>query len=85
MCLVSGYPIPRVSWQKNGETIDIYDSMVELQARIDIFDFVPERNTTAGGSGAEGSGFESSEFMGSGSIQNLIGMTNVSSENILSQ
>ena len=53
MCLVSGYSIPRVSWQKNGETIDIYDSMVELQARIDIFDFVLERNTTAGGSGAE--------------------------------
>ena len=57
---------------------------LNVQARIDIFDFVPECNTTAGGSGAEGCGFESSGFVGSGSIQNLIGMTNVSSENILS-
>ena len=54
---------------------------LNVQARIDIFSFVPERNTTDGGSGAVVSGFESSGFMGSGSMQNL---TNISSENILS-
>ena len=78
VCLVTGYPIPSVSWQKNGETIDLYGSMVELQARIDIFDFEPEDNTTLG------SGFDSSGYMGSGTIASLIGMTDISVEDVRS-
>ena len=42
VCLVTGYPIPSVSWQKNGEAINLNDSIVELQARIVIFDFLSE-------------------------------------------
>ena len=52
--------------------------MVELQARIDIFDFEPEDNTTLG------SGFDSSGYMGSGTIASLIGMTNISVEDVRS-
>ena len=77
VCLVTGHPIPSVSWQKNGETIDLYGSMVELQDRIDIFGFVPEGNTTTEDNGLSG-------YMGNGSIASLIGMTDISVEDVRS-
>ena len=46
--------------------------MVELQARIDIFDFVPEGNTTTEENGL------------SGYIASLIGMTDISVEDVRS-
>ena len=53
--------------------------MVELQDRIDIFDFVTGPTTTA-----EDNGFNSSGYMGSGSIESLVGMTDISVENVRS-
>ena len=41
VCLVTGYPIPSVSWQKNGESI------FNLRTRINILEYTPELNETA--------------------------------------
>ena len=53
--------------------------MVELQDRIDIFDFVTGPTTTA-----EDNGFDSSGYMGSGTIASLIAMTDISVEDVRS-
>ena len=56
-CLATGYPIPSVTWQKNGVNID------SEADRISIFDFFSQlKNGT----------FESNGFSGGGSIVDLL-------------
>ncbi len=59
-CLATGYPIPSITWQKNGADID------SEVGRFSIFDFLPQ---------LENDTFESSGFMmgsGEGNIADLL-------------
>ena len=60
VCLATGFPIPSITWLKNGAPINLY-SDVSLNMRIDIFEF-DSRNESDVSSG----------FMGSGSVQEFL-------------
>ena len=70
VCLATGYPIPAISWWKDGEQVSIYDDNT-LAARLDIIEFAPEYMDV---NSTDGSGFQSSGYMGSGSILGLLSM-----------
>ena len=61
-CLATGYPVPSISWRKDGEIVNIY-SDAALNSRIDVIEFSPDNS---------GNDFQSSGYMGSGSIENLL-------------
>ena len=63
-CLATGFPIPSISWRKDGNEVNIYSDS-SLNSRIDIIEFSPDNSD---------SDFESSGYMGSGSIENLLMM-----------
>ncbi len=72
-CLATGYPIPYITWQKNGVDID-----VEV-GRFSIFDFLPQ---------LENGTFESGGFMMGSGGKNIVDLlrenTNFTSEGVLS-
>ena len=63
VCLITGYPHPSITWEKNDGAFSTNST------RIDIFDF--EVGTMDSGSGPD-IGYMSSGFTGSGSIANLL-------------
>ena len=63
-CLATGFPIPSISWRKDGNEVNIYSDST-LNSRIDVIEFSPDNS---------GSDLESSGYMGSGSIENLLMM-----------
>ena len=71
VCLATGFPIPSVTWLKNGSPINLY-SNVSLNMRIDIFEF-DARNESSVSSG----------FMGSGSVEEFLNNTAVSNSEIM--
>ena len=72
VCLATGFPIPTISWLKDGTIINLY-SDVSLNMRIDIFEFdaMNENDVSSG-------------FMGSGSIEEFLSGTSVSTGDIMS-
>ncbi len=68
VCLVTGFPIPSISWRKDGEIVNIY-SDASLTARLDVVEFAAVTMDT--NSSTE---FESSGYTGSGSIMGLLMM-----------
>ncbi len=68
VCLVTGFPIPSISWRKDGEIVNIYSDS-SLSARLDFVTFAAVAMDT--NSSAE---FESSGYTGSGSIMGLLMM-----------
>ena len=70
VCLATGYPVPTISWRKDGEEVSIYDDNT-LAARLDIIEFAPEYMDV---NSTDGSGFQSSGYMGSGSVLGLLNM-----------
>ena len=63
VCLITGYPHPSITWEKNDEAFSTNST------RIDIFNF--EVGTMDSGSGPD-IGYMSSGFTGSGSIADLL-------------
>ncbi len=68
VCLVTGFPIPSISWRKDGEIVNIYSDS-SLSARLDVIKFAAVSMDT--NNSAE---FESSRYTGSGSIMGLLMM-----------
>ena len=68
VCLVTGFPIPSISWRKDGEIVNIYSDS-SLLARLDVVEFAAVSMDT--NSSAE---FQSSGYTGSGSIMGLLMM-----------
>ena len=64
-CLATGFPVPSISWRKDAEEVSIYDDSA-LNSRIDIIEFTPDSME------ANDSDFQSSGYMGSGSIVGLL-------------
>ena len=71
VCLATGFPIPTISWLKDSTTINLY-SNVSLNMRIDIFEFDAANESDV-----------SSGFMGSGSIEEFLSGTSVSTGDIM--
>ena len=68
VCLATGFPIPTITWLKDGATIDLL-----LNTRIDIFEF-DARNASSVSSG----------FMGSDSLEEFLNRsTDISSSDIM--
>ena len=70
-CLATGFPVPSITWLKNGSTINLY-SDVSLNMRIDIFEFDIRNESDV-----------SSGFMGSGSIEEFLNSTAIDSSEIM--
>ena len=68
VCLVTGFPIPSISWRKDGEIVNIYSDS-SLLARLDVVEFAAL--SMDANSSTE---FESSGYTGSGSIMGLLMM-----------
>ncbi len=68
VCLVTGFPIPSISWRKNRKIVNVYNDS-SLSARLDVITFSVVAMDT--NSNAE---FESSGYTGSGSIMGLLMM-----------
>ncbi len=68
VCLVTGFPIPSISWRKDGEIVNIYSDS-SLSARLDVIEFAAV--SVDGNSSTE---FESSGYTVSGSIVGLLMM-----------
>ena len=60
VCLATGYPVPTVTWLKNGAPINLYND-VSLNMRVDIFEFDSRNDSDV-----------SSGFMGSGSLESFL-------------
>ena len=71
VCLATGFPIPSVTWLKEGSSINLY-SDVSLNMRIDIFEFDARNESDV-----------SSGFMGSGSIEQFLSSTAISASEIM--
>ena len=65
VCLITGFPLPSIAWQKNGEDLSA-DFM-----RINIFEFEVVSNESGSDSGS-GISYVSSGFTGNGSIADLL-------------
>ncbi len=62
VCLVTGFPVPSISWRKDGDIVNIYNDS-SLLTRLDLIEFA-----------AVATEFESSGYTGSGSIMDLLMM-----------
>ena len=72
VCFATGFPIPSITWLKDGATIDLH-SDVSLNMRIDIFEFDARNESDV-----------SSGFMGSGSVKEFLNRsTEISSSDIM--
>ena len=79
VCLATGYPVPTISWRKDGEELSVHDDNT-LGARLDIIEFAPEYMDV---NGTDGNGFQNGGYM-DGTIQNLLNMyTDTTVEQIL--
>ena len=82
VCLATGYPVPTISWRKDGEELSFHNDNT-LGARLDIIEFAPEYNIMDV-NGTGGNGFQNGGFM-DGTIKNLLNMyTDSTVEQILS-
>ncbi len=68
VCLVTGFPIPSISWRKDGEIVNIH-SDPSLSARLDVIEF-----SSVALDANSSTEFESSGYTGSGSIMGLLMM-----------
>ena len=71
VCLATGFPVPTISWLKDSASINLH-SDVSLNMRIDIFEFNALNESDV-----------SSGYMGSGSIEDFLSGTTVSSSDIM--
>ena len=79
-CLATGFPIPSISWSKDGEEVNIYSDS-SLNSRIDVFEFAANSMVPTGSNSSD---FQSSGYMGSGSIVSLLMMhTNFTVDQVL--
>ena len=67
-CLATGFPIPSISWSKDGEEVNIYSDS-SLNSRIDVIEFAANSMVPTGSNDSD---FQSSGYMGSGSIVSLL-------------
>ena len=67
-CLATGFPIPSISWSKDGEEVNIYSDS-SLSSRIDVIEFAANSMVPTGSIDSD---FQSSGYMGSGSIVSLL-------------
>ena len=64
-CLANGFPVPSISWRKDGEEVNLYPDSA-LNARIDITEFAPDSFSD--------NDFQSSGYAGNGSLVDLLMM-----------
>ena len=62
-CLANGFPVPSISWRKDGEEVNLYTDSA-LNARIDVIEFAPDSFSD--------NDFQSSGYTGNGSLVDLL-------------
>ena len=70
-CLTTGYPLPDITWEKDGG-----DVVMSMDGRVSFFAFTTDTMDTVGVN--ESSGYESSGYDGSDPIVNLLEMAGFS-------
>ena len=74
-CLANGFPVPSISWRKDGEEVNFYTDSA-LNARIDVIEFVPDSFSD--------NDFQTNGYTGNGSLVDLLMMhTNFTVDQVL--
>ena len=77
-CLATGFPVPSISWRKDGEEVNIYDNITQ-NSMLEIIEFASDYMTLNSSDGSNVSG-----YTGSGSVLGLLMMhTNFTVDQVL--
>ena len=73
-CLANGFPVPSISWRKDGEEVNLYTDSA-LNARIDVIEFAPDSFSD--------NDFQTNGYTGNGSLVDLLMMhTNFTADQV---